>query len=215
MQSSTVSEGLGPEGSATCMIRCSIPGFDPKQAPVYGGESTTEKVTTASSCTQSYRHTTNSGRWSSGRRLVLWVHATEVRILVGPLCRAWGLATLLTCYVSSNDGLSVRLRGTACRDDRVAMCPPRERDGEFTQHPSSVRIRLPAYSNPVSRSPRSANGASRNVWLRFESGSRRPDGCVVQRQDTRRQSERRLFESVRTHCRGSQVANGSGLKTRG
>ena len=41
------------------------------------------------------------------------VYRTEVRILVGSVCRVWGTVTPLACYTSPDDGLSVRLRDTA------------------------------------------------------------------------------------------------------
>ena len=42
-----------------------------------------------------------------------WAHRTEVRILVGSVCRVWGMVTPLACYASPGDGFPVRIRDTA------------------------------------------------------------------------------------------------------
>lgn len=80
--------------------------------------------------------------------------------------------------------------------------------GEFT---------LPALDSPSHRrrdSPSLAKGLRWNRGVRLDTSVRitlPPFGCVVQRQDTCLQSRRWLFNSVRTHYRGSQVVNGGVL----
>lgn len=75
--------GAGPGRVCNLMVRCGIPDR-------FGGQSTPAR--------RRIDIQPLSGRWSSGRRSVPWVHETEVRILVDPLCRDWVSGNPAACY---------------------------------------------------------------------------------------------------------------------
>lgn len=147
----------GPEGSATCMVRCGIPGSSPKYAPAMRHAAVTETVTACvvGDCIDR-RPTACGGSLSS---------------------RVWGVVTPLTCYVSSGDGFPVRLRDTAS----VPPCPSGQMgmvEGRVVS-PSQVRILVaacrigPAIDSRSVVSPYSSGqrDAAQTRWRRSYRGS--------------------------------------------
>ena len=111
---------VDPEGSGTCMVRWAFPERI-RSTPYARRTDYDQSIVVVRRTVNSTDRQPNFGRWSSGRRLVPWVHVTEVRILPVPLPPSKGMKT--TCAGSpvrrgrqlSTLEAPVRIRVGACR----------------------------------------------------------------------------------------------------